>query len=466
MMASSLSALPRLEHYVLTERLGQGTYAVVYKAYKKGNRREAVAVKYIKRSSLTKRATDNLMTEIEILKRLKHRHIVELYDFEWDAHGIYLIMEFCGGGDLSDFIRSRKTLPEKVARKFVRQLASALNFLREQNIAHMDLKPQNLLLSSKIKPVLKLADFGFAQYMKSDSDTTELRGSPLYMAPEMFLSDHYDSSVDLWSVGVILYEAVYGVAPYASETYAELVEKIQDESAIVLPNSVGVSSSCRNLLSGLLERDPSKRIAFADFFAHPFIDLEHVPGADCFKKAIDIVTKAVQKDAEGDYALAAHFYCESLDYFLPAIQFETDPGKKEAIRAKIQQYLDRVDYLRRIIEGAWQAHNDEKGLVELANKRPEIKPYVEQLEKAQKAKEENRLDNALKMYQSSLEGLLSALPTASGEDHRLLRTEINCHLKVAEDIKTLIDIEASKKEADFDLEPASPSSSKLECCIQ
>ena len=154
-MASSLSALPRLEHYVLTERLGQGTYAVVYKAYKKvrcrrnvrndkkstnsqGNRREAVAVKYIKRSSLTKRATDNLMTEIEILKRLKHRHIVELYDFEarknnnsiyenraifqWDAHGIYLIMEFCGGGDLSDFIRSRKTLPEKVARKFVRQL--------------------------------------------------------------------------------------------------------------------------------------------------------------------------------------------------------------------------------------------------------------------------------------------------------------------------------------------------------
>lgn len=196
---------PRLDGFILTERLGSGTYATVYKAYAKKDTREVVAIKCVAKKSLNKASVENLLTEIEILKGIRHPHIVQLKDFQWDSDNIYLIMEFCAGGDLSRFIHTRRILPEKVAQVFMQQLASALQFLHERNISHLDLKPQNILLSSLEKPHLKLADFGFAQHMSPWDEKHVLRGSPLYMAPEMVCQRQYDARVDLWSVGVILY---------------------------------------------------------------------------------------------------------------------------------------------------------------------------------------------------------------------------------------------------------------------
>uniref|UniRef100_H3D300 non-specific serine/threonine protein kinase n=1 Tax=Tetraodon nigroviridis TaxID=99883 RepID=H3D300_TETNG len=201
MASGSSFAPPKLADFILTERLGSGSYATVYKAYRKRNSREVVAVKVVAKKSLNKASTENLLTEIEILKSVRHPHIVQLKDFQWDAENIYLILEWCSGGDLSRFIRSRRILPERVARRFLQQIACALQFLHERNISHLDLKPQNILLCGS---VLKLADFGFAQYMSPWDEHSVLRGSPLYMAPEMVCRRQYDSR-DLWSVGVILY---------------------------------------------------------------------------------------------------------------------------------------------------------------------------------------------------------------------------------------------------------------------
>ncbi|XP_013926400.1 PREDICTED: serine/threonine-protein kinase ULK3 [Thamnophis sirtalis] len=204
-MAGAGWAPPQLEDFLLTERLGSGTYATVFKAYRKKNTREVVAIKCVSKRNLNKASVENLLTEIEILKNIRHPHIVELKDFQWDKEYIYLIMEYCAGGDLSRFIRSRRILPEKAACLFLQQLACALKFLHDKNISHLDLKPQNILLSSLEKPHLKLADFGFAQHMSPRDEKHVLRGSPLYMAPEMVCSRQYDARVDLWSVGVILY---------------------------------------------------------------------------------------------------------------------------------------------------------------------------------------------------------------------------------------------------------------------
>ncbi|GCC20094.1 hypothetical protein chiPu_0018734, partial [Chiloscyllium punctatum] len=151
-------APPKLEEFILTEKLGSGTYATVYKAYRKVNSREVVAIKCVSKKSLNKASVENLLTEIEILKTVRHPHIVQLKDFQWDSENIYLIMEFCAGGDLSHFIRTRRALPEGVARRFLQQLASALQYLHERNISHLDLKPQNILVSSRSTPHLKLAD--------------------------------------------------------------------------------------------------------------------------------------------------------------------------------------------------------------------------------------------------------------------------------------------------------------------
>uniref|UniRef100_A0A8C6RPS1 non-specific serine/threonine protein kinase n=1 Tax=Nannospalax galili TaxID=1026970 RepID=A0A8C6RPS1_NANGA len=120
---------PRLDGFILTERLGSGTYATVYKAYAKKDTREVVAIKCVVKKSLNKASVENLLTEIEILKGIRHPHIVQLKDFQWDGENIYLIMEFCAGGDLSRFIHTRRILPEKVTRVFMQQLVPCSSFM-------------------------------------------------------------------------------------------------------------------------------------------------------------------------------------------------------------------------------------------------------------------------------------------------------------------------------------------------
>uniref|UniRef100_A0A8D0H5P2 Serine/threonine-protein kinase ULK3 n=1 Tax=Sphenodon punctatus TaxID=8508 RepID=A0A8D0H5P2_SPHPU len=342
-------APPRLDEFILTERLGSGTYATVYKAYRKKNAREVVAIKCVSKKSLNKVSVENLLTEIEILKSVRHPHIVELKDFQWDGDNIYLIMEYCAGGDLSRFIRTRRILPEKVARIFLQQLACALKFLHDRNISHLDLKPQNILLSSLEKPYLKLADFGFAQHMSPWDEKHVLRGSPLYMAPEMVCNRQYDARVDLWSVGVIFYEALFGRPPFASKSFTELEEKIRSNRAIELPSRPRLSWECRDLLQRLLERDPEKRISFEEFFTHPFVDMEHMPGAESLAKATALVVEAVKKDQQGDSSAALSLYCKALEYFVPALRYETDARRKEAIKSKVNQYVSRAEELKVLI---------------------------------------------------------------------------------------------------------------------
>ncbi|KAM4660385.1 serine/threonine-protein kinase ULK3 isoform 2-T3 [Amazona ochrocephala] len=375
-MAGSGWAPPRLDGFILTERLGTGTYATVYKAYRKRDTREVVAIKCVSKKSLNRASVENLLTEIEILKAIRHPHIVELKDFQWDSDHIYLIMEFCAGGDLSRFIRMRRILPEKVTRVFLQQLACALKFLHDHNISHLDLKPQNILLSSLEHPQLKLADFGFAQYMSPWDEKHVLRGSPLYMAPEMMCRQQYDSRVDLWSVGVILY-ALFGRPPFASRSFAELEEKIRSDRAVELPSWPLLSPECRDLLGQLLERDPLKRISFERFFAHPFVDMEHVPGPESLCKATDLVVEAVKKDEEGDASAALSLYCKALEYFVPALHYESDAHRKEAIRAKVGQYISRAEELKALVTSSsknlLQRENPARELLkEMAKDKPRL----------------------------------------------------------------------------------------------
>ncbi|XP_039193462.1 serine/threonine-protein kinase ULK3 isoform X2 [Crotalus tigris] len=357
-MAGAGWAPPQLEDFLLTERLGSGTYATVFKAYRKKNSREVVAIKCVSKKNLNKASVENLLTEIEILKNIRHPHIVELKDFQWDKEYIYLIMEYCPGGDLSRFIRSRRILPEKVACIFLQQLACALKFLHDKNICHLDLKPQNILLTSLEKSHLKLADFGFAQHMSPRDEKHVLRGSPLYMAPEMVCNRQYDARVDLWSVGVILYEALFGRLPFASKSFAELEEKIRSNQPVELPSRPRLSPECRDLLQRLLQRDPQQRISFQAFFAHPFVDMEHMASAESLGKATKLVTEAVKKDQEGDMTTALSLYSKALEYFVPALRYEQDAQRKEAIRSKVSDYISRAEQLKVLVA------SDNKALLE------------------------------------------------------------------------------------------------------
>lgn len=302
-MAAS-SETPRLPDYIFAEKLGSGSFADVYKAYRKGKTRDVVAIKCVLKSRLSKTALDNLVSEIAILKELQHEHIVEMKNFMWDDKYIYIIMEYCSGGDLSHLVKSHVRLPETVCQRFLQQLAAALKYMREKKLSHLDLKPSNILLKSKSNPVLKIGDFGLAQHMPEDDTNCTIKGSPLYMAPEILLKHQYDAKVDLWSVGVILYECLFGKAPYSSKTMNELIEKIKKDKPIDMPHGTNITCECRDLLQSCLQRDVNKRIDFEGFFSHPFVDLEHKPGPESMSKATNLLTMAVNFDECQEYSEA------------------------------------------------------------------------------------------------------------------------------------------------------------------
>ncbi|XP_032370938.1 serine/threonine-protein kinase ULK3 isoform X2 [Etheostoma spectabile] len=417
MASNSSFAPPKLSDFILTERLGSGTYATVYKAYRKGDSREVVAVKVVSKKSLNKASTENLLTEIEILKTMRHPHIVQLKDFQWDADNIYLIMEWCSGGDLCRFIRSRRILPERVARRFLQQIACALQFLHERNISHLDLKPQNILLSGS---VLKLADFGFAQYMSPWDEQSVLRGSPLYMAPEMVCRRQYDSRVDLWSVGVILYEALFGRAPFASRSYAELEEKIRSNQPI--------------------EKE--------------------------------LVLQAVQKDQEGERSAALSLYCSALEHFVPSIHYETDRQRKDALRQKVSQYVSRAEELKALVASDnrlsfEEARTSRDVLREMSRDQPRLLAALE-VASAAIAKEEIGFDEheTLDVYQQCLGELLLALAAEpQGRRRELLHSEIKSLMTRAEYLKKHIKMQENQRDVSLDREPLSDTV-RSSCCLQ
>ncbi|ORZ00507.1 kinase-like domain-containing protein [Syncephalastrum racemosum] len=281
----------RVGDYVILAKIGQGSFATVYKAQHKTTH-HIVAVKSVLRSKLTKKLLENLDSEIEILQRIRHDHIVGLIECQRTDTHIHLIMEHCSMGDLSQYIKRRRTskshgLPEHVVRVFLKQLASALEFLREKNLVHRDIKPQNLLLippstnDDDALPLLKVADFGFARFLADATLADTLCGSPLYMGPEILSYKPYDAKADLWSVGAVLYEMVTGRPPFRAQNHMELLKNIQqnndrirfpDEKSNDVPK---VGSDLKDLIRKLLKKDPVERISFQEFFDHPAINTDH-----------------------------------------------------------------------------------------------------------------------------------------------------------------------------------------------
>ena len=286
-----------------------------------------VAIKSVDLHKLNRKLKENLYSEIHILKTLHHPHIVALIDCKEDSAHIHLIMEFCELGDLSYFIKKRDTLHrhdttadmirkypnpaagglnEVIVRHFLKQLASALQFLRARNFIHRDVKPQNLLLDpsplyyAKAKPeavpyaahdksltpivgveslpTLKIADFGFARSLPNTSLAETLCGSPLYMAPEILRYEKYDAKADLWSVGTVLYEMMAGKPPFRANNHVELLRRIErGEDKIRFPEEVYLSDSMKKLIRGLLARQPVERMGFADFFNNTVVK-DEIPG--------------------------------------------------------------------------------------------------------------------------------------------------------------------------------------------
>ncbi|CAD8068731.1 unnamed protein product [Paramecium sonneborni] len=260
----------------MTQSLGKGTFGVVYLG-KEIKSQEIVAVKVINLKGNEKQL-DSIaklcQNEYQIMQRLQHSNLVKLYQFQRTQNNMYFMMEYCEGGTLDSYIARKcphknqlKFLAESEARIILSQIVNGYKAMYDQNIVHRDLKPSNILMN---KGVAKISDFGFSKIL-FDFENQVLQtfaGTPLYMSPQILnpqFQRQYSTKTDIWSLGIIFYEVLYGQTPWRATSFQELMVKIQ-QVPIKFPSIPKVSDQMKQIISKMLKVEEKDRMSWDELF--------------------------------------------------------------------------------------------------------------------------------------------------------------------------------------------------------
>ncbi|KAK9990363.1 hypothetical protein SO802_025348 [Lithocarpus litseifolius] len=254
-----------IENYHVIELVGEGSFGKVYKGRRKFTG-QTVAMKFIMKHGKSEKDILNLRQEIEILRKLKHENIIEMLDSFESEQEFCVVTEFAQG-ELFEILEDDKCLPEEQVQAIAKQLVRALHYLHSNRIIHRDMKPQNILIGAG--SVVKLCDFGFARAMSTNTVVLRsIKGTPLYMAPELVREQPYNHTADLWSLGVILYELFVGQPPfYTNSVYALIRHIVKDP--VKYPDNM--SQNFKSFLRGLLNKVPQNRLTWPTLLEHPFV---------------------------------------------------------------------------------------------------------------------------------------------------------------------------------------------------
>ncbi|KAL3647221.1 hypothetical protein CASFOL_008189 [Castilleja foliolosa] len=269
------SQTPSFTHrYVLGAQLGLGKFGIIRECVDKSTG-EVLACKSIAKERLvTEDDVRSVKLEIEILTKLSgHENVVDLKAVYEDDDHVHLLMELCAGGELFHLIEMRGSLSEHEASVVFKQLMEVLVYCHDKGIVHRDLKPENILLvshASSSSPI-KLADFGLATHIEPGQTLHVTVGSPFYIAPEVLAGD-YNKGADVWSAGVILYILLSGIPPFWGDTKSTIFDAVRAARLCFHSDPWDqISSSAKDLISGMLCVDPSKRLTAAQVLAHSWI---------------------------------------------------------------------------------------------------------------------------------------------------------------------------------------------------
>jgi len=257
--------------YTLTEELGRGQFGIVFRA-KENASGQIYAVKCIAKAQLNSmpKLKELFQTEKKVMRELFHPNIMHLYDEMETGANYYLVIDYCGGGDLEELLKREKTFLEIDAVYYLKQIMNGFVELHKHNIMHRDFKLANIFLDQD-QDQLKIGDFGFA---KEGVQTTMTKlGTPITTAPEIQTTSSktkYTNKADLWSIGVTFYYMLFGKYPWKARSTSELLSNIVNQSGtnLYIPDEPKITDECRNLLIQLIEPNPDKRINWNDFFNH------------------------------------------------------------------------------------------------------------------------------------------------------------------------------------------------------
>ncbi|RDX89196.1 Serine/threonine-protein kinase RUNKEL, partial [Mucuna pruriens] len=290
-----------MNQYHIYEAIGRGKYSTVYKGRKKKTI-EYFAIKSVDKSHKTK-----VLEEVRILHKLDHLNVLRFYEwYETSAH-LWLVLEYCVGGDLLSILRQDSQLPEDSVHDLAYDLVKALQFLHSNGIIYCDLKPSNILLDEN--GCAKLCDFGLARKLKDISKAPSSllsrakRGTPSYMAPELFEDGGVHSyASDFWALGCVLYECYAGRPPFVGREFTQLVKSIISDPTPALPGNP--SRPFVNLINSLLVKDPAERIQWPELCGHAFwktkFPLMPLPAQPAFDDMIELHAKPCLSERNGD----------------------------------------------------------------------------------------------------------------------------------------------------------------------
>ena len=258
-----------LKEYTFLKKIGQGTFGVVILAIHKITN-EKVAIKILDKEKITQK-TDiaRVKKEIDILKKLRHKNIVHLFNVIDTLTNIFLIMEYTNGIELFDYITKNKCIKESEACYFYQQIISGIEYLGKLNITHRDIKPENLLVSND--KMIKIVDFGLSNTYKNNELLKTACGSPFYAAPEMIKGEKYNGDkVDIWSSGIVLYAMICGYLPFEDNDNQKLYQKII-EGKLEFPPFL--SDEAKDIISHILDVKPDRRYQIRDIKNHSWFNM-------------------------------------------------------------------------------------------------------------------------------------------------------------------------------------------------
>ncbi|XP_051284862.1 serine/threonine-protein kinase D3 isoform X1 [Dicentrarchus labrax] len=253
------------------EVLGSGQFGVVYKGtHRKSGR--PVAIKVIDKTRFPTKQERQLRNEVAILQNLSHLGVVLLEGMFETVEHVFVVMEKLHG-DMLEMILSSEIgrLPERNTRFLVMQILEALRYLHFKHIAHCDLKPENVLLATADPfPQVKLCDFGFARIIGEKSFRRSVVGTPAYLAPEVISSSGYNRSLDMWSVGVIMYVSLSGTFPFNED---EDIKQQITNAAFMYPRQpwASISLEAVSLINNLLQVSVRRRFSVGKALGHPWL---------------------------------------------------------------------------------------------------------------------------------------------------------------------------------------------------
>ena len=412
-----MKGIKQINNFCLTRQIVKGATAIVYEGID-NKTNTIVAVKAIATAKFQdKRTSEYFRRELKLLRQLNHDNIIKIKGVEKTAHNLYLILEYCNGGNLLEYkVYYNKTkkaeLNEFFIQKILRQLVNGLEYMHNNHTVHRDIKLENILLNFNKFPntvkkdeqpkkveysevslndsfTIKIADLGYARELEGAGMASTICGTPITMAPDIALNNNnkdkheYNNKADLWSLGACTYELLIGQPPFYARTYQELFQQINN-GKYTLPKNMKLSVEVISFINGLLQFYPEKRFDWEQIKNHPFIkndvttfhfiDLKTVKEGDA--KNLELNTKNC------DNFLWLNFKTDALNVNLDKVNVET--VKEPELKKKIEENKIENEEIKKALEEEKKKIEEEKKKLE-----EEKKKFEKEKEELLKLKKEN-----------------------------------------------------------------------------